>query len=462
MQENTAQLFDQETLEAKKAQPHPMAYEFLPEYLEVLDKPPSRGARYFVLGIIALALITLTWAILGRIDIVASAKGRLIVDDRSKVVQAPNQGEVRVIRVRDGQAVQEGDILIELNRTSSEAESERLGDRLIKIGLDIARSEALLSKDPELNFSPTKYLSSYPIPADWIDEARVTLQADMLDYDVRKTSLKHQLTQNQTQQALAAKVSKETIALIQNATARLESRKRLLDKGHIPRLEYLELEKELIQEERDLAQLIADAAELELQGVKLQQQLKQLSAENKKALHERLTELRSEFRDIQKQLIQANELLRQTTITAPVNGVVQQLAVHTLGGVVSQGQELMIIVPEGAELEAEVAIENKDVGFIRAGQSVEVKIDSFPYTRYGTVKGEVIHVSLDSMEDEQRGLVYPARVKLKAQSVQSDAEIIPLSAGMSIAAEIKTGDRRVIDYLLSPLKEYQSESLKER
>ena len=131
MQENTTQLFDQDTLEAKIAQPHPMAYEFLPEYLEVLDKPPSRVARYFVLGIIALALITLTWAILGRIDIIASAQGRLIVDDRSKVVQAPNQGEVRVIRVRDGQAVQEGDILIELNRTSSEAESERLGARLI-------------------------------------------------------------------------------------------------------------------------------------------------------------------------------------------------------------------------------------------------------------------------------------------------------------------------------------------
>ena len=150
------------------------------------------------------------------------------------------------------------------------------------------------------------------------------------------------------------------------------------------------------------------------------------------------------------------------TIKAPVDGVVQQLAVHTLGGVVTQGQELMIIVPEGLDLEAEVTIENKDVGFVRAGQPVEVKVDSFPYTKYGTIKGEVIHVSRDSMEDEQQGLVFPARVRLAAQTVQADDEIIQLSAGMSISAEIKTGDRRVIDYLLSPLKEYQSESLNER
>ncbi len=482
MQENTAALFDKDqpetaeteitgqaapdgteaespsplTQPAEPAKPQ-LAYEFLPEYLDVLERPPSNVARYFVLGIIALALITLAWAILGRIDIIASAKGRLIIDDRSKVVQAPDQGEVNAIQIRDGQLVKQGDVLIALNRTSSEAESARLENRLITVGLDIARTEALLTTNAKASFIPPANT-----PAHRIKEAEVTLDAEMIDYQVRVSSLEYQIKQNETQRTLAAKVAKQTRSLIRNVKERLKGRKRLLDSGHIPPLEYLELEKEVIEEERDYAQLIADAATLELEGLKLEQQLLQLDAENRKTLHDRLTELRSEYTDAEKQLIQANELLRKMTIKAPVDGVVQQLAVHTLGGVVTQGQELMIIVPEGLDLEAEVTIENKDVGFVRSGQPVEVKVDSFPYTKYGTIKGEVIHVSRDSMEDEQQGLVFPARVRLTAQTVQADDEVIQLSAGMSISAEIKTGDRRVIDYLLSPLKEYQSESLNER
>ena len=226
MQENTAALFDKEqpqTAEAlagdqtgdqagpdtsgneapvkgaKPAKPQ-LAYEFLPEYLDVLERPPSSVARYFVLGIIALALITLAWAILGRIDIIASAKGRLIIDDRSKVVQAPDQGEVNAIQVRDGQLVRKGDVLIALNRTSSEAESARLENRLITVGLDIARTEALLTADPKVSFTPP-----VAAPAHRIKEAEVTLEAEMIDYQVRVSSLEYQIKQNETQRILSGK-----------------------------------------------------------------------------------------------------------------------------------------------------------------------------------------------------------------------------------------------------------------
>jgi RTX toxin transport system membrane fusion protein len=135
---------------------------------------------------------------------------------------------------------------------------------------------------------------------------------------------------------------------------------------------------------------------------------------------------------------------------------------HTLGGVVQPAQQLMVIVPDDAVLEVEVMVLNKDVGFVHSGQPVEIKVDSFPYTRYGTIAGEVAHVSRDSVQNEQLGLVFPARIKIERNSIVVEDREVPLQAGMSITAEVRTGDRRVIDYLLSPLQQYQSEAMRER
>jgi len=142
--------------------------------------------------------------------------------------------------------------------------------------------------------------------------------------------------------------------------------------------------------------------------------------------------------------------------------VVQQLAVHTLGGVVTPAQQLMVIVPENKELELDTLLLNKDVGFVLPVQPVEVKVDSFPYTCYGTLQSEVKHVSRDAIDDPKQGLVFPARIRLFNDTLTVDGKPVRLSAGISVNVEIKTGRRRVIDYLLSPLQQYQSEAMRER
>lgn len=156
------------------------------------------------------------------------------------------------------------------------------------------------------------------------------------------------------------------------------------------------------------------------------------------------------------------EKQRQQSLRAPVAGVIQQLAIHTLGGVVTSAQPLMVLVPENHQLELDVMVLNKDVGFVLPGQAVEVKVDSFPYTRFGTLSGEVKHISRDAMEDQQLGLVFPARIRLHSDTLMVEGKPVRLSAGMAVSVEIKTGQRRVIDYLLSPLQEYQSEAMRER
>jgi hemolysin D len=152
-------------------------------------------------------------------------------------------------------------------------------------------------------------------------------------------------------------------------------------------------------------------------------------------------------------------------LTAPVDGTVQQLTVHTVGGVVPFAQPLMQIVPKESAVEVEASLENKDVGFVQEGQPAEVKIDTFEYTKYGTVPAVVTHVSRDAVQDdkdEKKGLLYTIKVMLNKSTMAVEGKAMPLTAGMSVNVEIKTGDRRIIEYVLSPLMEHQREALHER
>ncbi len=149
-------------------------------------------------------------------------------------------------------------------------------------------------------------------------------------------------------------------------------------------------------------------------------------------------------------------------LRSPVEGIVQQLAIHTVGGVVTPAQQLLAVVPVQETLEVEATVLNKDIGFLRPEQRVTVKIESFPYTRYGYLTGKIISISHDAAQDEKLGLVFPVRIRLDNTTLTIDGTQIRMSAGMALSAEIKTGKRTVIDYLLSPLEQYTDEALRER
>lgn len=149
-------------------------------------------------------------------------------------------------------------------------------------------------------------------------------------------------------------------------------------------------------------------------------------------------------------------------LTSPVDVTVQQLIVHTIGGVVTPAQPVMVIVPRDKALEVEAFVENKDIGFVKPNQDAEVKIETFQYTKYGTVHARVTSVSHDAINDDKRGLIYSIRVKMEKAAIDVDGTWVRLSPGMAVSVEIKTGKRRVIEYFLSPLLQHAAESLRER
>ncbi|PNO61686.1 HlyD family type I secretion periplasmic adaptor subunit [Aeromonas hydrophila] len=432
-------------------------YEFLPAYLEIIEKPPSPWARRTAVVITSFLLIVLIWSILGRLDIHASAQGKFIISNYSKIIQALDKGEIISINARDGQFVRKGEVLIQLNPIGVEAESKRLSEQYIRYQLDRARLLALLSKDPKKNFIPPHDATN-----EQVDISRLHLESEYNDtYQLLK---KLKAEEGVTRAELQANLN-ETHALSKlknNIEIRLNARKALMASNAIAKVELLEKEKELLDVERNISNVKAQKNILEAKVNSIFEQQNTLLSQKQLEYYDELNQLNGHLSEITQELIKAKELQRIQALRSPVDGTVQQLSTHTIGGVVTPAESLMVIVPKNTPLEAEVNILNKDIGFVRVGQSVEIKIDSFPFTKYGTISGKLIHVSQDAVEDERLGYVFPARISLNSPKILIDDKWVNLGAGMSLTAEIKTGSRRVIDYLLSPLQEYQSEAMRER
>lgn len=182
----------------------------------------------------------------------------------------------------------------------------------------------------------------------------------------------------------------------------------------------------------------------------------------KRDIIEKLTESKENIVQLNHELQKNKERESALNIRSPVDGVVQQVTTFTEGGVVTTAQTLMVIVPEKDNLDAKIMISNKDIGFIRVGQPVILKVEAFPYTRYGYIRGILKNISSEAIEDKEKGLYFDGYVSLERSVLRVDGKDVSLTSGMSVTAEITTGYRRVIDFILSPLQETVNESLIER
>jgi len=432
-------------------------YEFLPAHLDVIEKPPAPRARLTALLLTVFLMAIFIWSIFGRLDIHAGAQGRLIVSSHSKIIQPLEQGEVVLINVKDGQYVKKDDVLIEFNVIDVNAEIERLSQQILHARLEHSRLSALLTADPQANFTAPAQTSIAQV-----QKSKAHLLSEEEETKAAIAQLQAELQVNLVQQKGNQQDFDSLQILKHNIDLRLKAKQSLAASKAIAKVELLEQEKELLDINRTISMLAAQTQVLIAQHSSINEQIDSLLAQKRRQYYQALNQVEINLTQVEQELIKAREHLRRQTLRSPVDGIVQQLSIHTLGGVVTPAQALMVIVPAQAYLEAEVKVLNKDIGFVLAGQQVEIKVDSFPFTKYGTINGEVLYISQDAVADEQLGLVFPARVKLVRSDILVDDTLVALGAGMSVMAEIKTGNRRVIDYLLSPLQQYQSEALRER
>jgi hemolysin D len=455
--------------------------EFLPPLLEIQESPPSPVHRWVLWSIIGLVVALIVWAVIGRISIVATAPGKFIPDGRVKEVQPLESSIVKAIHVTEGQRVHEGDVLLELDPTLSAAELAANADKYGFNQLEQARLAAELTH-------ASSHLPKADQPA-----ARIALEERMRWAREQAHSAKlagARAAVEEKTEALAAAVAtlekyRETTEI---AEERESSARPLVDSGAISRVDYLQLKQDLAQNRNDLAAQGKTVQQAHAAVAEAERAAEQVERDRVADIYNDLNQRVTSEPGLKGDLDKARKLYALKWLRAPVSGLVQKVDATTVGQVVTPGQSLVTIVPDGTPLIVEATVTNEDIGYVKVGQPVEVKVDTFPFQKYGSLKGTLLSVSPDAEDksaasrdtdtragargsnDPSRnaadsanaGYVYKVRIRTDQSRFVVDGEVRPVQSGMTVQADITTDRRRVIDFFLSPVVKYLDEGLKVR
>lgn len=438
---------------------------FLPAHLELIETPVSSLPRWIGRLITLFLLIALLWSYLGKVEIVAVATGKILPSGRSKIIQPIETATVKQSYVRNGQVVKKGDLLLELTTLGVESELSKAQSALKLARLNQLRQEALFAaiqenSTPQLKNGNTQFTFDTKDML-FVREEQLAL-SQYQTWIAEKQKLAATIQQKETEKSTIDIQIQKLTTVLKNEKVRRNDIYNLYKKGHASKHEFFSQDNQVIELEN----------EKNIQQSKIQE----LNAQLEQVRKEYQVFEQSFRRNVLDELRKANEQVEQLTleveknqqrqeyseIYAPVDGTIQQLQTYTIGGVVTTAQPLMTIVPLGEPLEIEAMVSNKDIGFISEGQNVTVKIEAFPYTRYGYLTGKVKYLSFEAVQDEKLGLVFPVTIVMEKSHLTIEKKEVSLIAGMAVSAEIKTGERRVIDYLLSPLRKVIDDSFKER
>ncbi|MEM8561042.1 MAG: HlyD family type I secretion periplasmic adaptor subunit [Pseudomonadota bacterium] len=437
--------------------------QFLPAALEIQDTPPSPAGHWLMWLLLSLFTIGVAWACLGKVDIVVTAPGRIVPSGQVKLVQAPQAGTISSILVKEGERVEQGQTLIRFDPTYAEADDQRIRAQLEDTQLQLVWREALenwLEVDRDNAQAAFEHPTSLPMMDAVRAEALYTQHRD--EITARLLSLSKELSANEAEQRSVNAEQERAEATLRVLDERVAAYKALVDRQYGAKVQYLEM----LQQQTDLARSLPV---LQSRSQQLQESASAIRAQKAATVSElrkqnllELARLDSERSSLQQEAMKTHQLRQQQLLVAPVTGTVEALAVHTVGGVVSPAQELMKIVPAHATIEVEALLQNKDIGFIREGQTAQVKVDTFNFTKYGLIDAQVLDISNDAIEDQNLGWVFEMRLALEQTSIAVEDKLVKLSPGMAITAEVKTGKRRLIEFFLSPLLRYKQESVRER
>ena len=428
---------------------------FLPAVMEIQETPPAPHGRLMIYLIISAVTLALVWATWGEIDIITVANGKIIPSDYSKIIQPLESGVVKAIHVKDGQVVKAGEVLIELDATATGADQQRVASEVGNARVEAARLRSLIAGR-----------TAFEVPHE-ADSGFVKLQQQLLRDQLAEWQGKTQAAQLLVEQRVAAlQMTDADIHRLETTMPMIQERAKamaeMVKKGFVTRTEFLKSEEERVSKEQELTMQkhkhVQDKAALEEANRSYQSQIANL----KQTAQTELAQIETKIASLSNDERKATNRNQQQSLTAPIDGVLQQLAVHTVGGVVTPAQQLMVIAPQQGQMEVEAWVDNKDIGFVNAGQDAEIKVEAFPFTKYGVIPGSLLHLSQDAVPMDKVGYVYTTRVRMDKHTIDVGNKEVNLTPGMNVSVEIKTGKRRVIEYILTPLMNGIKEAGRER
>jgi hemolysin D len=456
--------------------------EFQAAAIEILETPPSPTGRLLGFTVIVSVTAALAWSIIGRLDVFAALEGKVVPIGQVKIIQPLITGTVKAAPVRQGQEVAEGELLIELDPTEQTADRARLEQELA--ASQAAALRLRTATDAVIKGGDVTAARLPPVPG---ASASVTaleeyvLKQTLLAYDSEQKSFAGDVAQKQKELKRVEATAAERRKLIALMDERLGMIQKLTKSGSASRASYLERAELLFQQRAELARDEGQIPETQAAVEALRRRAEQRKQAFLQGQAKELEDTEKRIAETRQELKKARQKEAYSRLLAPVAGSVQQLTVHTIGQVVTTGQQLMIVAPRGTKLEVEANLLNRDKGFVHEGQEARIKVETFDFTKYGVIDGAVTNVSNDAVSLGQNGggqpgqgqaaavaaagagaLVFPVRIALSRETIRVDGEEVRLTPGMSVVAEVKTGNRRVIEYLLSPLLKLKDEAFRER
>jgi hemolysin D len=483
--------------------------EFLPAALEILETPPAPLPVAMMLTICAFFAAALAWSFFGRLDVHAVAPGKIETVSLSKVIQPFDNGKISAIDVANGQHVKAGEVLLELDPADALADADAARDARYENLAEIARrtyaiavaksldtrettastaknfesaaiEAAILQAEAKVGFAPD-------VPQDIRLRQRAVLAADLRELGDQLAALDKQIAQKQaTTQRLNMSIGFENQLMV-TLNDRVKTRQDAIKLKVGTKINLYDAKEEL---QKSQSQLASDQGQL----IETEAALNELLSEKFKAISQfiadnenKTVDAARKADDAKQSLAKATAKLQRTRLVAPIDGIAQQLTVTTIGQVVTTGQQLLVITPGEGPLQVQALVANGDIGFVKLGQTAVVKVDAFPFTRFGTLKGKVARIASQAVDETEakrsmanvtapsnsappqtsgpgqpESFVFPVVISLEQSAIKVDGAEIPLNPGMTVTAEIKTDSRRVIDYLLSPLAKVSSEAMRER
>jgi hemolysin D len=443
------------------------ALDFSPPLLRLQDSPPNPLGRKVLWTLLVLLLTLLLWAIIGRLDIVAVAEGKLIPESYVKIVQPSESGIVKEILVKEGQGVKAGQVLMRMDTLVSEADTKSIDAEHQRKRLALRRIQAELSGLPFKNEAND--------PPDLTQEINAQYRANRASLEAALAEERSRLIKARQELAAAEQVKHKLEETLPHYRDQEKAYEKLVKDGFAGSLMGSDKKRERIEKEQELqtqAFLIESARASILQSEK---KLAQIDSDYRRQLHTERNDIQGQFDKLAQEVTKQAHKQELLELKASQDGVVKDLATHTVGTVVQPGTVLLTLVPQDEKLRAEVWVSNEDIGFVRQGQPVKLKFAAFPFQKYGMVEGSVEHISADAADNntgngnnqtdparKSQPLLYKALVVLNRMDLEMDGQRFVLSAGMQTNAEIRLGDRTVMEYLLSPVRKAWHEAGRER
>ncbi|MCP1845513.1 hemolysin D [Bradyrhizobium sp. USDA 4524] len=459
--------------------------EFLPAALEILEIAPSPVGVALMWIICTLATCVLVWSYVSRIDVIATAQGKIQPVGHVKIIQPSEPGRIVAIHVQNGQLVTEGQELIGLESGEADADVNELRARLQALrGEAIRRNAALRAVEARRLASPAIDWDEV-IPREVREREALVLEAVLNQLKAKTAELEAEKRQKQLERDLYAATSDALETLAATLQERVDMRASLARTGSGSKADLIDSLERLQDQKAKLAtargQFSETEAAIDVLSQRIESGYSDFTADNL----QKLAEAEREIDGITQRIAKARVRQQRMVLKSPIAGRVSAMSVTTFGQVVSTGEELMRIVPDAGSLEIECYIANRDIGFVHPGQAAAIKIESLPFTRYGTIDATLLSIQHDAIPEpdatqaegnpirslDNRGfagaqrtqnLVFPATLRPEVTRVIADGAPVPLSPGMAVKVEIKTGSRRVLDYVFSPLVEITSQAFKER